>query len=90
MTNEGKHMGNRPTRKDKLAATAQALIGKHYDDINNVIGIGIPYRFIELGGKRTGGNSDSVRGVVLIWCGADEIVHRAQVGTARDDTHPSW
>jgi hypothetical protein len=83
-------MGNRPTRKDKLAAIAKALIGKRYDEHETVIGLHVPYRFMELDGKGTGHNSDSVRGVVLIWHGADDRVYRAQVGTAADDKRPSW
>lgn len=74
-------MGNRPTRKDKLLAIARALVGRHYDDISDTIGLGVRYRFIELGGQPCGHNLDSMRGDILIWCGADEIVHRAELGT---------
>jgi hypothetical protein len=75
-------MGNRPTRKSKLAAIAAALVGQHHDNVNAIIGDGVPYRFLELDGQPTGPNSDSVRGTILIWCGRDDIVHRAEVGRA--------
>jgi hypothetical protein len=80
-------MGNRLTRKDKLAAIAKALIGKRYDEHEAVIGLHVPYQFIELDGKRTGHNTDSVRGVVLIWHGADDRIYRTHVGTVKDDRH---
>lgn len=73
-------MGNRPTRKDKLQGIAAALVGRHYDEVRTIIGREVSYRFMELDGKPTEPNSDSVRGTILIWCGVDDMVHRAELG----------
>lgn len=72
------------SKKSRIETIMRYAVGMTYRKLDELLysGIaeGVAYRFMEMNGKKTGTNSDSVRGVLLFYENAEGIIYRCEIG----------